>query len=128
MANIEKKSHEMIKRQFDEVLTLIQTAHAKVMYVANTTMLELYWSIGAYISSKIVQSQWGDSVVKELADYLATNAPESKGFSAQNLWRMKQFYETYCNADEKLAPLVREISWTKCIVMPLFTKASSQGE
>ena len=34
-----------------------------------------------------------------------------KGFSAQNLWRMKQFYETYCNADEKLAPLVREISW-----------------
>ena len=39
-------------------------------------------------------------------------APELKGFSAQNLWRMKQFYKTYRNADEKLPPLVREISWS----------------
>ena len=25
---------------------------------------------------------------------------------------MKQFYETYKDADEKLSPLVRQISWT----------------
>ncbi|MBQ7997165.1 MAG: hypothetical protein IJ249_05800 [Paludibacteraceae bacterium] len=37
-----------------------------------------------------------------------SKAPELKGFSAQNLWRMKQFYETYRNADKKLSPLVRE--------------------
>ena len=56
MADIEIKSQELINRQFEEVLTLIQTAHTKVMYAANTTMLELYWSIGAYISGKISQS------------------------------------------------------------------------
>ena len=27
-----------------------------------------------------------------------------------DLWRMKQFYETYCDVDEKLSPLLREIA------------------
>ena len=123
MADIKRIDQELIQRQFEEVLMLIQTAHSKVMYAANTTMLELYWSIGAYISGKIALSQWGDSVVKELAKYLAIKAPESKGFSAQNLWRMKQFYETYCDADEKLAPLVREISWTNHLIILGRTKS-----
>ena len=34
-----------------------------------------------------------------------------KGFSAANIWRMKNFYLQYA-ANEKLAPLVREISWS----------------
>ncbi|MCK4619452.1 MAG: hypothetical protein KAT52_05870, partial [Desulfobacterales bacterium] len=33
--------------------------------------------------------------------------PDSRGFSAQNLWRMKQFYETY-REREKLSPVLRE--------------------
>jgi len=32
--------------------------------------------------------------------------------SDQNLWRMKQLYETY-QADEKLSPLVRELPWSQ---------------
>ena len=36
-----------------------------------------------------------------------------KGFSDKNLWRMKQFYETYCDAEAKISPLVREIASTK---------------
>jgi len=31
-----------------------------------------------------------------------------KRFSAQNLWRMRQFYETYRD-DPKLSPLLREL-------------------
>ena len=34
-----------------------------------------------------------------------------KGFSASNLWRMKQFYEIYADAP-KLAALLRELPWT----------------
>ena len=47
----------------------------------------------------------------ELANYIAEQAPEIKGFSDKNLWRMKQFYETYCQ-DELLATLWRELSWS----------------
>ena len=33
-----------------------------------------------------------------------------KVFSDKNLWRMKQFYETYRDADKKLSTLLREIT------------------
>nr|WP_259131246.1 DUF1016 N-terminal domain-containing protein [Chryseobacterium ginsenosidimutans] len=32
---------------------------------------------------------------KKLSLYIQTNEPDIKGFSDKNLWRMKQFYETY---------------------------------
>ena len=77
----------------------------------NSELINLYWNIGLYISKKIEQSEWGDAVVQELAHYIKTNEPEIKGFSDKNIWRMKQFYESYKDCS-KLAPLVREISWT----------------
>lgn len=70
-----------------------------------------YWNIGEHISKKIEQSEWGDSVVKELANFIQTQDPEIKGFSDKNIWRMKQFYETYKDFP-KLSTLLREISWS----------------
>ncbi len=37
--------------------------------------------------------------------------PGAKGYSSANLWRMRNFYLSYKDS-KKLAPLVREISWT----------------
>ena len=37
--------------------------------------------------------------------------PNARGFSAQNLWRMRQFFETYRD-QPKLSALLRELSWT----------------
>ncbi|GEN66163.1 hypothetical protein CRH01_07310 [Chryseobacterium rhizosphaerae] len=56
-------------------------------------------------------SEWGQSVVKELSLYIQTNEPDIKGFSDKNLWRMKQFYETY-KEFPKISTLLREISWS----------------
>ncbi|MFH1097698.1 MAG: PDDEXK nuclease domain-containing protein [Candidatus Desantisbacteria bacterium] len=42
--------------------------------------------------------------------------PSMKGFTASNIWRMKQFYESYKDV-EKLAPLVRELSWTNNLII-----------
>jgi len=49
--------------------------------------------------------------VTELAKHIQQNEPEIKGFSDKNIWRMKQFFETYKDVP-KLSSLVREISWT----------------
>jgi len=100
------------KDQFAEIVTMIQHTRNEVVRLANASLIDLYWRIGRYISDKISVSEWGDGVVKQLADYIEKNSPEVKGFSDKNLWRMKQFYETYKDADEKLSPLVRQISWT----------------
>ena len=42
--------------------------------------------------------------------------PKAGGFSSQNIWRMKQFYETY-SQNEKLSPLVREITWSNNLLI-----------
>jgi len=107
---------------FNEVLIKIKEARKKAYQKVNTILLNLYWETGKYISQKVKTEKWGKSVVKDLADYIKQKEPEIKGFSDKNLWRMKQFYETYKD-NEKLATLWREISWShnRCI-MTLKTK------
>ena len=98
--------------QFAEVVSMIQHTRNEVLRLANASLIDLYWKIGKYISNKIVASEWCDGVVKQLADYIERTSPEAKGFSDKNLWRMKQFYETYNGVDEKLSTLLRQISWS----------------
>lgn len=110
---------------FSEVLQHIQQARHKIFSQANTTLIDLYWLIGKTISHKVQSEAWGKGVVTELAHYIAHNAPDVKGFSDKNLWRMKQFYETY-QADEKLASLARELPWTHNTI--IFSRCKSAEE
>ncbi len=115
---------EKIKiEQFAEVVLMIQQTKASVISIANTTLIDLYWKVGIYISDKLTVSEWGDGVVKQLAGYIEKTSPDVKGFSDKNLWRMKQFYETYCDVDEKLSALLRQISWTNNLTIMSRTKS-----
>ncbi|WP_027388756.1 PDDEXK nuclease domain-containing protein [Chryseobacterium gregarium] len=97
--------------RFTSIIQLIKQSRNNAIKAVNAELINLYWNIGEHISKKIEQSEWGDSVVKDLAQYIQTSEPEIKGFSDKNIWRMKQFYEVYKDFP-KLSPLVREISWT----------------
>ena len=81
--------------RFNEVLALIQSAKQQAMQAVNTQLIELYWQVGAYISRKLEKAEWGDSVVSQLAEHLAQTQPGLRGFTRPNLFRMRQFYETY---------------------------------
>lgn len=116
------KTEQGLMNQFEDVVTLIQRTRCEVIRVANTALIDLYWQIGGYISQRIAAAEWGDGVVPQLADYIAKNYPEIRGFSDKNLWRMKQFYETYRDSNEKLSSLVREISWTNNLIILSRTK------
>ena len=98
-------------KRFADIIQLIKQSHTNAIRAVNAELINLYWNIGAYINQKIRQAEWGDSVVTELAKYIQQNEPYVKGFSDKNIWRMKQFYETYKDFP-KLSPVVREISWT----------------
>ena len=102
--------------RFNEVLALIQSARRQAMQAVNTQLIELYWQVGAYISRKLENAEWGDSVVGQLAVHLAQTQPGLRGFTRPNLFRMRQFYETY-RADEKVSPLVRQLPWTQNLVI-----------
>lgn len=121
-----KTTGQGLINQFEDIVTLIQRTRSEVMRVANTALIDLYWQVGSHISQRISAAEWGDGVVVQLADYIAKNYPEIKGFSDKNLWRMKQFYETYRDADEKLSSLVRETSWTNNLIILNRTKTEAE--
>lgn len=107
MASTNILDPNILKSQFNEIIGLINDTKNKVYRIANSAMIELYWHIGERLSYRVANSQWGDGVIRQLADYIAANTEDSKGYSDKNLWRMKQFYETYREADEKLSALLR---------------------
>ena len=104
------------KVSFDELTAIIERSRERVFRSINTELIDLYWEIGKYISEKSNTDNWGKSIVKVFSEYIQKNYVGIKGFSAQNIWRMKQFYETYAQ-NEKLSPLVREISWSNNLLI-----------
>ncbi|NLL28980.1 MAG: DUF1016 domain-containing protein [Bacteroidales bacterium] len=114
-----------MNNRFTDIIHLIKQSRKNAIKAVNSELINLYWNIGEYISKKIKQSEWGDSVITELAKFIQINEPEIKGFSDKNIWRMKQFYETYKDFP-KLSPLVREISWTNNML--IFSRCKSIEE
>ena len=115
------------EKEFLQVISLIRAAKEKAFLAVNTLLIDVYWTIGKYISRKIQRAEWGESVVQDLARFMAEKCPDLGGYSHQNLWRMKQFYEAYSH-DKKLSPLVRELSWTHNMIILARTKSWEERE
>ncbi len=116
-----------LEKQFSEISDLIKQAKLKAFSSVNTVLIDLYWRVGEYVHLKVSSSEWGKSVVKDLSEYIQKNEPDIKGFSAQNIWRMKQFYETYAD-QPKLSALLREISWTNNLMVLSKTTSFEEKE
>lgn len=101
---------------FAQVLALIQAARGRAYQAVNTTLIELYWQIGEHISRKIAAAEWGDGVVDQLAAYIAKTQPGLRGFTRRNLFRMRQFYDTY-HGDAKVSALLTQLPWTHNLII-----------
>ncbi|GAB4337595.1 MAG: PDDEXK nuclease domain-containing protein [Calditrichia bacterium] len=99
-----------------EIKERIRAAQYTALKAVNKELTNLYWDIGKMISEQQQREGWGKAVVVRLADDLQKEFPGIKGFSAQNLWYMRQFYLEYRD-NAKLQPLVGEISWSKNLVI-----------
>lgn len=110
-----------------DIKNKIRNSQYEAMKAVNTTLINLYWGIGEEIYRQQKEKGWGKSIVEVLAQEIQKEFPNVKGFSASNLWRMRNFYITY-NEFKNLAPLVREISWTKNIVIMEKCKDSLERE
>jgi predicted nuclease of restriction endonuclease-like (RecB) superfamily len=111
--------------RFTDIIQLIKQARTNAIKAVNAELINLYWNIGAYISQKLEKAEWGDAVVTELAKFIQMQEPDLKGFSNKNLWRMKQFYETYRDFPE-LSTVVREISWSHNLA--IFSRCKTSEE
>jgi len=94
----------------------VRAAQYDALRAVNKELVAMYWDIGRLILDRQRGASWGKSVVEKLAADLQAEFPGAKGFSVQNVWYMRQFYLAY-HADQKLQPLVGEISWAKNLVI-----------
>lgn len=115
------------RNDFDNIIAIIEMSKVRAIKAVNREMIDMYWQIGQYLSEKTETDGWGKTVVQSFADYLKKAYPSVSGFSAQNLWRMKQFFETYRD-NEKLSPLVREITWSNNLLIMTGCKTDEAKE
>lgn len=97
--------------KFEQIKELVKNAQDRVYKAVNNELINLYWTIGEFISKETLENGWGKQTVEHLSVYLMSFKKDSKGFSARNLWRMKQFYECYKDCI-LLIPLINKVSWS----------------
>jgi len=122
-----------------EIKELIYRRQYEALKKVNAELLQLYWEIGKEIDQKQCDQGWGQSVVQILAKELQKTFPGVQGFSARNLWLMRNFYVEYSQntklqptnmeiKNANLPPLVAEISWTKNVVIMQKCKEAFERE
>ncbi len=111
----------------NEILTRIRSAQYEALKAVNKEMIALYWEIGKRITEQQAALGWGKSVVENLSRDIQKEFPGIKGFGVSNMWDMARFYAEY-QSNEKLQPLVGEISWSKHIVILTKCKDTQQRQ
>ncbi len=112
---------------FREVVGLIEQAREYALRTVNTALIDLYWQVGEYISQKLETAVWGEGVVDQLAHYIARQHPDIKGFTRRNLFRMRQFFETYRH-EPKVSALLTQLPWTHNLLILSACKRPEQRE
>ncbi len=115
------------KDDFAEITQLIASARQRAVQAVNTALIELYWQVGQIISRKIEQAEWGDGVVAQLAEHLAHTQPGLRGFTRRNLFRMRQFYETYPKS-EIVSAVLTQLPWTHHLTILSQSKRPEERE
>lgn len=113
---------------FSGFAELINARRTRTFRLVNYELIDLYWEISSRISKSIQNDGWGRGTVNQLAEYLAVSVPGVRGFSVSNLWRMRQFYETWRNTSEELATLLRELAWSSHVDLLGRCKTTTERE
>jgi predicted nuclease of restriction endonuclease-like (RecB) superfamily len=122
-SSIKDQSYPSFLRQVKDRISAAQFVALKAV---NKEIINLYWEIGHMLFLKTTEG-WGKSIVEKLSHDILQEFTGINGFSARNLWRMKQFYETYKD-DQKLSALLTEINWTNHLHIISKTKTKEERE
>ena len=82
---------------FSQIISIIEEARSRALRAVNAELIQMYWNVGGYLSNLCANAAFGDKVIDEVASYIASSGTNIKGFNRRGLYRMKQFYERFCN-------------------------------
>jgi len=92
LAQVARELPASYKTLLKDLKQRIIRAQIKASLAANSELIRLYWDIGKTIVTRQKKEGWGRSVVERLSKDLRREFPDIKGFSAQNIWKMRAFY------------------------------------
>ncbi len=95
---------------FSEILETIKSSRYKAFKSLNKFHIGQNFEIGKIIVENQDKNQWGQSIVDTLSKDINKQIDGIKGYSPQNLWRMRQFYLEYKDKPE-LLELALNIPW-----------------
>ena len=92
-----------------ELKARYRSAQIKAAIKVNADKLLFNWQLGRDLVIKRAEERWGTGVVEQVSLDLQSEFPGEKGFSARNLWYMKQWYLFYSREPQFLQRVIAEI-------------------
>ena len=87
-----------------KIIQVIETARTRMALTVNVSMISSYFEIGRMIVDELQNGQerakYGSNLLKQVSKDLTMQL--GKGFSVQNLERMRNFYSMYSNSSNEL--------------------------
>ena len=90
----------------------IQVSRYRVTRHANGESLGLYYAVGKYISEHSRAAAWGTGAIEQISNQLQQEMPGLIGFSAQNMRKMRLFYEAWVDVFENRSAVSNELGIT----------------
>ena len=84
-----------------DVKKRFRSARIKAAVKVNSEQLLFNWQLGRDLVVRKTEEKWGTGIVNQVSLDLQAEFPEAKGFSARNLWFMKQWYGFYSVSSDK---------------------------
>ena len=78
-----------------ELKSRFRNSQIKAAVKVNSEQLLFNWQLGRDLVVRKAEEKWGTGIVNQVSLDLQAEFPEAKGFSARNLWFMKQWYSFY---------------------------------
>lgn len=112
-----------VEALYSSIRGVVERARSSIHYAVNTAMVDACWRIGALIVEQEQQgasrAEYGKQLIRGISVRLT--AEFGRGFSAQNLWNMRLFYQKFsavrrelgvAEETEILSAVRRELTWT----------------
>jgi len=85
-----------------EIKQRYRNSQIKAAVKVNSEQLLFNWQLGRDLVIRKAEEKWGSGIVEQLSMDLQSEFPNAKGFSARNLWFMKQWYTFYSSKTEAI--------------------------
>lgn len=112
MTLMERKPIKTIEQAVGAIKRAILRAQAQMAKSGNAALLSLNYGIGRYVSLNSRDGFWGTGAIETLSQRLQQELPGLRGFSAENIKKMRRFFEQWAMLTNR-SPMATDLQLTE---------------